>query len=139
MSRLMRTGQTWGQAPDAVAIEGLARAALARLPDPFRDHLQEIVLRVEEFADGETLDALGIDDPFALSGLYRGVPVGEKAGGDGGGLPDMIFLYRRALLDEWIEDGETLETLVTHVLVHEVGHHFGLSDEDMHALEAAAG
>jgi predicted Zn-dependent protease with MMP-like domain len=135
----MQAGQTWGAAPDAAAIEMLARAALARLPDGFRAHLADVVLRVEEFADEETLDALAIDDPFALSGLYRGRPVGEKSIGDTGALPDMIFLYRRALLDEWAEGGETLEALVAHVLVHEVGHHFGLSDADMHALEEAAG
>jgi len=138
---MMRRGQTeaWGPAPDAEAIDALARAALARLPDAFRAYLDDVVLRVEEFADDETLDALGIDDPFRLSGLYRGRPVGDKSISDSGALPDMIFLYRRALLDEWVEGGETLEALVTHVLVHEVGHHFGLSDADMHALEAAAG
>jgi predicted Zn-dependent protease with MMP-like domain len=138
---MMRAGQTaaWGAAPDAETIEALARAALARLPEVFRQYLGDVVLRVEEFADDETLDALGLEDPFQLSGLYRGRPVGEKSVGDSGALPDMIFLYRRALLDEWIESGETLEALVTHVLVHEIGHHFGLSDDDMHALEAAAG
>ena len=138
---MMRRGQTeaWGPAPGAEAIEALARAALARLPDAFRAYLDDVVLRVEEFADDETLDALGIDDPFRLSGLYRGRPVGDKSISDSGALPDMIFLYRRALLDERVEGGETLEALVTHVLVHEVGHHFGLSDADMHALEAAAG
>lgn len=137
----MRAGQTgpWGQAPDAEAIEALARAAIARLPDMFRAYLGDVVLRVEEFADDEALEALGLEDPFQLSGLYRGRPVGMKSIDDSGTLPDMIFLYRRALLDEWIESGETLEALVTHVLVHEVGHHFGLSDADMHALEAAAG
>lgn len=117
----------------------LARAAMARLPEAFRHYLGGVVLRVEEFADEETLDALGLEDPFQLSGLYRGRPVGEKSMGDSGALPDMIFLYRRALLDEWADSGETLEALVTHVLVHEVGHHFGLSDEDMHALEQAPG
>ena len=138
---MTRAGQTqgWGHAPDAEAIEALARAALARLPDAFRKYLGDVVLRVEEFADDETLHALGIDNPFELSGLYRGRPVGVKSIDDSGALPDMIFLYRRALLDEWVESGETLEALVGHVLVHEVGHHFGLSDDDMHALEEAAG
>jgi len=138
---MMRAGQTqgWGQAPDAEAIEALARAAMARLPDAFRQYLGDVVLRVEEFADDETLDEMGIENPFELSGLYRGRPVGTKSIDDSGALPDMIFLYRRALLDEWVESGETLEALVSHVLVHEVGHHFGLSDDDMHALEAAAG
>ena len=129
----------WAEAPDADAIEALARAALARLPDEFRKYLDDVVLRVEDFADDETLHALGIDNPFELSGLYRGRPVGMKSVDDSGALPDMIFLYRRALLDEWVESGETLEALVSHVLVHEVGHHFGLSDDDMHALEEAAG
>ncbi len=137
----MRAGQTgaWGQAPDADAIEALARAAIARLPDLFRQYLGDVVLRIEEYADDETLDALGIEHPLDLSGLYRGRPVGEKSSYDSGALPDMIFLYRRALLDEWVESGETLEAIVGHVLVHEVGHHFGLSDADMHALEEAAG
>lgn len=138
---MTRAGQTeaWGQAPDADAIETLARAALDRLPEAFRKFLGDVVLRVEEYADEETLNALGIENPFDLSGLYRGRPVGMKSIDDSGALPDMIFLYRRALLDEWVESGETLEALVSHVLVHEVGHHFGLSDDDMHALEAAAG
>ncbi len=138
---MTRAGQTgaWGQAPDADAIEALARAAIARLPDVFRTYLGDVVLRVEEFADDETLREMGIESPFELSGLYRGRPVGEKSSYDSGALPDMIFLYRRALLDEWVEQGETLEALVSHVLVHEVGHHFGLSDDDMHALEEAAG
>ena len=137
---MMRAGQTgaWGQAPDADAIEALARAAIDRLPEVFRKYLGDVVLRVEDFADDETLSALGIENPFELSGLYRGRPVGMKSIDDSGTLPDMIFLYRRALLDEWVESGETLEALVRHVLVHEVGHHFGLSDDDMHALEAAA-
>jgi predicted Zn-dependent protease with MMP-like domain len=138
---MKRTGQTtaWGEAPDAEAIEALARAAIARLPDVFRTYLGDVVLRVEDFADDATLAEMGIENPFELSGLYRGRPVGEKSSYDSGALPDMIFLYRRALLDEWVESGETLENLVTHVLVHEVGHHFGLSDDDMHALEEAAG
>jgi len=130
--------QAWGEAPDADAIEALARAAIARLPEAFRAHLGDVVLRVEDFADDATLDEMGIDNPFELSGLYRGRPVGMKSIDDSGALPDMIFLYRRALLDEWVESGETLEALVGHVLVHEVGHHFGLSDADMHALEEAA-
>ena len=138
---MTRAGQIqgWGQAPDAEAIDAIARAAMARLPEAFRQYLGEVVLRVEEFADDETLNEMGIENPFELSGLYRGRPVGVKSIDDSGALPDMIFLYRRALLDEWVESGETLEALVSHVLVHEVGHHFGLSDDDMHALEAAAG
>ncbi|HEV2570029.1 metallopeptidase family protein [Sphingomonas sp.] len=126
-------------APDAATIERLARDALARLPEAFRAHLGDVVLRVEEFAADAVLDELGIEDPFDLTGLYSGRPVGEKSSGDSGTLPDMIHLYRRPILDEWVETGVSLEALVTHVLVHEVGHHFGLSDADMHALEEAAG
>lgn len=125
------------RAPDAAQIEALARAALDRLPETFRRHLGDVVLRVEEFADDEVLDALGVEDPFDLSGLYSGRPVGEKSVSDSGALPDMIHLYRRPILDEWAEGGETLEHLVAHIVIHEVGHHFGLSDADMHALERA--
>ncbi|HVJ02485.1 MAG TPA: metallopeptidase family protein [Sphingomonas sp.] len=128
-----------GQAPSAEDIERLARAALARIPEPFASHLADVVLIVEEFADDETLDALGIEDPFDLSGLYHGRPVGEKSAFDSGALPDRIHLYRRAILDEWSATGVSLEDLVSHIVVHEVGHHFGLSDDDMHALEDSAG
>jgi predicted Zn-dependent protease with MMP-like domain len=126
-------------APTAEDIEALADAALARLPAAFRAHLGDVVLRVEDFATPDVLAEMGIEDPFELSGLYTGRPVGEKSSTDSGALPDMIHLYRRSLLDEWIETGVSLEALVTHVVVHEVGHHFGLSDADMHALEDEAG
>ena len=126
-------------APDLDRIEQLAREALERLPAAFRAHLGDVVVRVEDFADDETLDRMGIEDPFELTGLYFGRPLGEKSSSDSGSLPDMITLYRRPILDEWAATGVSLEALVTHVLVHEVGHHFGLSDADMHALEDAAG
>ena len=126
-------------APDADHIEALARAAIARLPEAFRAHLGDVVLRVEELAEDDVLAELGIEDPFELTGLYTGRPVGDKSISDFGLMPDMIHLYRRALLDEWIDTGVTLEALVAHVLIHEVGHHFGLSDSDMHALEDAVG
>lgn len=125
-------------APDAAAIEALADAAIARLPETFRAHLGRVVFQVEEFADDDVLDELGIDDPFALSGLYSGRPLGQQSSMLSGELPSMIHLYRRPLLDEWVETGVSLEALVTHVIVHEVGHHFGFSDADMHALEDAA-
>jgi len=127
-----------GQAPDAALIERLAREALARIPEPFQSHLADVVLIVEDFADEETLAALRIEDPFDLSGLYHGRPVGDKSSMDSGALPDRIHLYRRAILDEWVETGVPLAELVSHIVVHEVGHHFGLSDDDMHALEDAA-
>lgn len=120
-------------APDCAEIETLARHAIARLPHHFRCHLDGVVLIVEEFAPDDVLDAMDIEDPFQLSGLYAGRPVGETR--QTGDLPPSIHLYRRPILDEWIACGETLERLVTHVIVHEVGHHFGLSDEDMAAIE----
>jgi len=131
--------RTFGLAPDAAEIEALADAALARLPQPFAAHLAGVVLQVEEFADAETLALLGIEDPFELTGLYEGVPVGEKHSAPSGTLPDRIRLFRGPILDEWIARGdETLEHLVAHVVIHEVGHHFGLSDGDIEALEDAA-
>jgi len=125
-------------APDADEIEALARAALAALPAEFRRHLGDVVIRVEDFADEDALAELGIDDPFELTGLYTGRPMAEKSSTESGALPDLIQLFRRPLLDEWIETGVGLDALVTHVLIHEAGHHFGLSDADMHALEEAA-
>ena len=125
-------------APDAAAIERLADAAIARLPEPFRALLEGVVLRVEEFADEGVLAEMGIEDPFELSGLYTGRPIGEQSAFDSGQLPAMIHLYRRPLLDEWAETGVSLEDLVTHVIVHEVGHHFGFSDADMDAIERGA-
>jgi predicted Zn-dependent protease with MMP-like domain len=126
-------------APDAARIETLARAALARIPQPFARHLAGVVLIVQDFAEDEILAEMGIDDPFELTGLYSGRPIGEKSTFDVAAMPDRIHLYRLPLLAEWVETGVGLEALITHVVVHEVGHHFGLSDDDMHALEDAAG
>ena len=127
-----------GEAPGADAIEARARATIARLPREFRAHLGEIVLIVEEEADAETLAAMGIEHPLELTGLYHGRPVGEKSAFESGALPDRIHLYRQAILAEWCETGVRLDDLVAHVTIHEIGHHFGLSDDDMHALEDAA-
>ena len=124
-----------GPPPSADEIEVIARRTLDSLPRPFADSLPDIVLLVEEFADDETLAAMDIDDPFELSGIYEGVPLTERSVEQSGTLPERIRLFRRSILDEWAGSDETLEHLVAHVLIHEVGHHFGLSDEDMHALE----
>ncbi len=126
-----------GEAPGPEVIERIARDAIARLPQEFAAHLGDVVLIVEEFADDETLAALGLDHPLDLTGLYHGRPLGEKSSMDSVALPDRIHLYRRAILDEWIETGVRLDDLVVHVTIHEIGHHFGLSDDDMHALEDA--
>jgi len=125
-------------APGADAIERIARDVLAKLPEEFADQLGNVVIGIQDFADDATLDALGLDDPFQLSGVYQGRPLTERSSFDTATLPDMIRLFRRPLLDEWAESGETLEAIVGHVLIHEIGHHFGLSDADMHALEQAA-
>lgn len=126
-----------GAAPDAEAIERVARATLAKLPAAFAAHLGDVVLLVEEEADEDTLAAVGVEHPLDLTGIYHGRPVGEKSSMESGALPDRIHLYRRAILDEWIDTGVRLDELVAHVVIHEVGHHFGLSDADMHALEDA--
>ncbi|OYW44755.1 MAG: neutral zinc metallopeptidase [Sphingomonadales bacterium 32-68-7] len=132
--------RSFGLAPSLEDLERLARGALARMPAEFAAHLGDVVLRVEDFADDELLAELGIEDPFELSGVYEGLPIGEKSMTDSGRMPDRIRLFRVPILDEWAARGDvTLEELVVHVLVHEVGHHFGLSDEAMHALEEAAG
>lgn len=121
--------------PSAAEIEALARAALEALPAPFAEHAGKVVLLVEEFADDETLTAMRIDDPFALTGIYEGVPLTEKSVDHSGGLPDRVRLFRRPILDEWADGEDRLEHLVAHILIHEIGHHFGFDDEDMHALE----
>ena len=124
-----------GPPPSADEIEAIARRALDALPEPFSQHLNDVVLLIEDFADDATLEAMGIEDPFDLTGIYEGVPLTDKSVEQSGTLPDRIRLFRRPILDEWACGQDTLEHLVTHVLIHEVGHHFGLSDEDMHALE----
>ncbi|WP_235528232.1 metallopeptidase family protein [Sphingomonas sp. Leaf231] len=129
--------EAMGIAPSADAIEAHARSVIARLPAAFRAHLGEVVLLVEEEADAETLAAVGLEHPLELTGIYHGRPVGEKSAFDTGALPDRIHLYRQAILAEWCETDVRLDDLVAHVTIHEIGHHFGLSDDDMHALEDA--
>ncbi|QIG78361.1 metallopeptidase family protein [Stakelama tenebrarum] len=127
-----------GHQPDADEIERLARAALARIPEPFASHLGNVVLIVEEFADRETLERMGIDSRWGLLGLYHGLPIGDKSSFDSGGLPDRIHLYRQPMLAAAVQEDVTPAQMVNHVVVHEVGHHFGLSDDDMHMLEESA-
>jgi predicted Zn-dependent protease with MMP-like domain len=126
-------------APSLEQIAALAEAAFAELPAAFRRQAGEIVFRVDDFASDEVLDDLGLDDPFELTGLYQGVDLGRRSVLDPSPEPARVFLYRRPILDEWAERGDvSLGDLVAHVLVHEIGHHFGLSDEDIHAIEAGA-
>ena len=127
----------FGTPPSAAEIEAIARRALDSLPEPFASHLRDVVLLIEDFADERTLKAVDIEEPFDLTGIYEGIPITERSVEHSGTMPDRIRLFRRPILDEWADGDDTLEHLVAHVLVHEVGHHFGLSDDDMHALEEA--
>jgi predicted Zn-dependent protease with MMP-like domain len=127
--------RSFGPPPSAEEIEALARRALNALPKPFSDSIGDIVLLVEDFADERTLDHFGLEDPFELSGIYEGIPLTERSVEQSGTLPERVRLFRRPILEEWAEGKDTLEHLVAHVLIHEIGHHFGLSDDDMHALE----
>jgi predicted Zn-dependent protease with MMP-like domain len=124
-------------APSLDDVAALAQAAFAALPDAFRKMAGEVLFRVEDFADAEVLDVVGIDDPFELTGLYQGVDLANRSIlGPAPGVA-IVFLYRRPILDEWADHGDvTLGELVAHVLVHEIGHHFGLSDDDIEAIEA---
>lgn len=133
----MQTRQTY--APSLADFEVLAQAAVERLPALFRRHLESVLLRIEDFPDAEVIAAMELESEWELLGLYQGRHVGLKGDEPSGALPDMIFLYRRPLLDEWCQTDDSLEAIVTHVLVHEVGHHFGLSDAAMEAIEREAG
>ena len=128
---------TFATAPSLDDIEEIARTAFASLPEEFQALTTEIAFRVDDFPDPGTEREMGLQSPFDLMGLYSGIPLGEKETAMQTG-PDMIFLYRRPLLDYWCETEEDLTHLVRHVLIHEIGHHFGLSDEDMEKIEAAA-
>jgi len=127
-------------APSLDDLAALAAAAFQALPEGFRKLAGDVVFRVDDFPTEEVLDELDIEDAFGLTGLYQGVDIGHRDMAGPAAGPSMIFLYRRPILDEWAEHGEiTLEELVTHVLVHEIGHHMGLSDAQIHAIEAQAG
>lgn len=116
-------------------LERIAARQLATLPAAFRRHVRDVVIRVEDLCDEETEREMRLESPFELLGLYRGVALGDKSVSASATDLDMIFLYRRAILDYWCETGEDLTRIVRHVLIHEIGHHFGLSDADMHRIE----
>ena len=123
-------------APDAADLEEMARAVVEALPEGFRDRAKEVALRVEEFASDEMLESLGMDDPLELTGLYDGIPLTERSVADQPERPDAIWLFRRAIIEEWVERGNvTLFELVTNVMVHELAHHFGWSDDDIASVD----
>jgi len=123
-------------APDALLIEQLAREAISILPEPFRAAATMIALRVEDFASDDVLETMQLESPFDLTGMYEGIPLTEKSVSDQPMHPDVIWLFRRPILDEWIERGNvSIAELVTHVVVHELAHHFGWSDEDIATID----
>ena len=123
--------------PSLAEIEALAEEALRTIPRRLQQELGRVVMQVEEFPDTETEEAMGLDSPFDILGLYRGVALPHKSISDPRPDFDMIFLYRRPILDYWCETGEDLGHLIRHVLIHEIGHHFGFSDEDMERIETS--
>ena len=123
-------------APTLGVFEALAASAWERLPGDFRQLCGDVVIRVEDFAPEDVLEGLEIEDAFDLMGLYQGVSLDKKSVSDQASEPDMVFLYRRPILDYWADGEETLGDIVSHVLIHEIGHHFGFSDEDMEAIES---
>jgi len=127
------------KAPSVADIEQLAEIAFKSVPAELSAHLGPVVIRVDEFPDEETEEAMELESPFDILGLYRGVALPNKSLSDPVPQIDMIFLYRRPLLDYWCETGEDLAWLVRHVLIHEIGHHFGFSDDDMERIEADEG
>jgi predicted Zn-dependent protease with MMP-like domain len=132
----MRDTRSFGQAPSLGDIEALAERALTTIPAELKRHLGNVVVRVDEFPDEEVEEEMGLESPFDILGLYRGVALPHKSVVSTRADADLVFLYRRPILDYWCETGEDLYRVVRHVLIHEIGHHFGFSDDDMERLEA---
>lgn len=130
-----RAAPIWSTPPTLDDLAAIGEEALATLPNVLRRNLQNVVIRVAEFPDEETEEDMDLESPFDLLGLYRGVSLDQKSVIATPEDVDMVFLYRRPILDYWAETGEDLEHIVRHVLIHEIGHHFGFSDEDMEAIE----
>ncbi|MGE3475523.1 MAG: metallopeptidase family protein [Rhodospirillaceae bacterium] len=124
--------------PSLADIDTLAREALGVLPEELRAFTEGVVVLVQEFPDDAVMAEMELESPFDILGLYSGVSLAEKRVEASGGMPDMVFLYRRPILDYWCETGEDLKHVVRHVLIHEIGHHFGFSDEEMETLETIA-
>ena len=140
MARLDQSGD-WARkhAPSLEEIEALALAAYAGLPDEFRRLSGDIRFHVADFPEDQIVEAMDLESPFDILGLFEGRPVAEATVAQTGELPNRILLYRRPIIDYWAEHAEALGDLVSHVLIHEIGHHFGLSDDDMERIEALAG
>ena len=124
-----------GTPPTAGDIEEIAARVFETIPETLRKHAAEVRIQVVEFPTAEVMREMEIDSSFDLLGLYQGVPIGDKSVSDVRHDIDMIFLYRRPLLDYWVENNARLEDVVRHVLIHEIGHHFGFSDDDMEDIE----
>jgi predicted Zn-dependent protease with MMP-like domain len=124
------------RAPTLAELEALAERALASVPAELKRHMGRVVIRIDEFPDEETEREMELQSPFDILGLYRGVALPRQSVMDPGVEPELIFLYRRPILDYWCETGDDLYAVVRHVLIHEIGHHFGFSDEDMERIEA---
>ena len=129
----------FGAPPSLAEMESIAYQEFEHIPDELRSRCIGVAIRVEDFADDETLADMGIESPFDLMGLYQGIPLTEQSTLDIRHQPDIIFLYRRPMLDYWSEGDDDLRAVVRHVLIHEIGHHFGFSDADMDRIEAQAG
>ena len=127
-----------GRMPSEADIDEIARRTLERLPSPFSESLGDVVLRIEPVAGPETARMVGLSHPMQLSGLYEGISLNHQSVNHSGTLPERITLYTRPILAEWRSTRVSLEQLVSHIVIHEVGHHFGFSDDDMHALEDEA-
>ena len=126
------------QPPTAAQMQHMADRVLATLPGHFRERTGEIVMQVEDFATPEQLASVGLSDPWELTGLYEGVALTDRSVWETHRMPARIWLFRKPLIAEWRETGVRMDDLVRHVVIHEAGHHFGLSDDDMHALENSA-
>jgi len=127
-----------GRIPTEAEIDEIARRTLERLPSPFADSLRDVVLQVVPVADAETASRVGLSNPMQLSGLYQGISLNRQSVNYSGTLPERITLYSRPIIAEWQSTGVSLDQLVSHIVIHEVGHHFGFSDDDMRALEDGA-
>ena len=128
----------WASPPSLDDLAAIAEAALADLPEPFRGAVAGVVIRVADFPDAATERQMGLASPFELLGLYHGVSIDQKSAAATPQDVDQVFLYRRPILDYWAEGGESLTDIVRHVLIHEIGHHLGYSDADMHGIERDA-